>query len=125
MCFRFSAVQTSYRITSILDGVETDHTDGFVSTARCRMQELTAYVAMDMLELNADQIKIYLRAESSHSALNDIKIFAREDPRSTVQHYFSLTPGATWMHETYHNEPANSDHFFDVVRTLLELFISA
>ena len=104
-------------MTSVLDGVETDHTDGFVSTARCRLQELTGYVGMDMLEMNADQIKIYLRAESSHSALNDIKIFAREDPSETEQHFFSLTPGATWMHETYEDEPSNSDHAFDIVRS--------
>ena len=56
-----------------------------------------------------------MRADGSHSVLNDVKIFVREDPHETEQTYFSTTPGAGWVHHTYRNMAANSDHFFDVV----------
>ena len=51
----FSTLRTSYKISTILDGTETMHTD-WISTERCRLQQLQDYVAMDMLETNADTV---------------------------------------------------------------------
>ena len=60
------------------------------------------------------QIKIYLRAEASHSVLNDVKIFVREEPEGTGESLFSTNPGAGFIEQS-HDDQASSNHHFDVV----------
>ena len=73
------------------------------------------YVSFTFSFLFFLQIKIKLFAQVGHSALNDVKIFIREDPVETGQHYFINSLGSGWLHETYQNEAENANHAFDVV----------
>ncbi|XP_070535280.1 uncharacterized protein [Ptychodera flava] len=81
---------SDYEVWSELGGIRVNLTDGYVDTYGCTVQTDSEdiYGRVDVGR-KADKIIINLKALSSRASMNEVEIYIREEPNSTVQDPFT------------------------------------